>query len=79
MKNIIENIESDKEGSDSKELLVEDIMIRNVFSVNPNTSLFEALQLMCAKNIHTLPVVAENEIVGIIGRRDVINSFYVDM
>ncbi len=79
MKDIVKKIDKKEEDEDNRSVLVEDIMIKNVFSVTEDTSLFEVLQLMSSKNIHTLPVVLGTEIVGIIGRRDVINSFYADI
>jgi len=55
------------------ETCVGDIMTRNIISVKANTLLDEILDLMLRKNIHTLPVTAEDgkKIVGIIGRHDV--------
>ncbi len=80
MKDIVNKIENKQEQQNAKYLIVKDIMTRNVCSVSEETTLFEALKLMFDKNIHTLPVVVVSgkEIVGIIGRRDVINAFYAN-
>lgn len=76
MKDIVWKIENEPEQKEGEILFVKDIMIKNVFSVTEDTSLFEVLKLMCDKNIHTLPVISGKEIVGVIGRRDIINTFY---
>ncbi|MFC1754597.1 CBS domain-containing protein [Thermoproteota archaeon] len=53
-----------------------EVMTREVCTVEKEATLSEIILTMCTKNIHTLPVVEGDEIIGIIGRRDVINSFY---
>ncbi|HNX90510.1 MAG TPA: CBS domain-containing protein [Candidatus Omnitrophota bacterium] len=55
---------------------VKDVMTREVHHVTPDTSFMELIKIMHNKNIHTLPVIDKGEIVGIIGRRDVINTFF---
>jgi len=47
-----------------------------VISVSPTANLDEIISLMKYRNVRTLPVVSKNEIVGIIGRRDVYINFY---
>ncbi|HBG60443.1 MAG: hypothetical protein A2306_11355 [Omnitrophica WOR_2 bacterium RIFOXYB2_FULL_38_16] len=76
MKQIIGKLENAKEEYKSQKLFVEDIMIKNVFSVGEDDLLLDVINLMCKNNIYTLPVVSGKEIVGIIGRRDVLNVFY---
>jgi|SRR3989339_523476 len=76
MKKVIGKIENLKEEQKWEHLFVKDIMIENVYSVAENDSIYDVIKLMCEKNIHTLPVVSGKEIVGIIGRRDVLNAFY---
>ncbi len=51
-------------------------MTRNVSTVTEENSLADIVDIMCAKNIHTLPVVRDNKLVGIVGRRDMIMYFY---
>lgn len=57
-------------------LCVKDVMTRQVCVVGKEASLVDVISLMCGRNIHTLPVVEGGEIVGIIGRRDVLNHYY---
>jgi CBS-domain-containing membrane protein len=56
--------------------LVKEVMTKNVSTINRETTLFEMVNLMRDKNIHTLPVVEGEFIVGIVGRRDVIYAYY---
>ncbi len=51
-------------------------MSTDIISVNPEGSLDEIISLMKYRNIHTLPVTIQNELVGVIGRRDIFRSFY---
>jgi CBS domain-containing protein len=51
-------------------------MSTQVFTVNPEANLNEIIALMKYRNVHTLPVVNKNELIGVIGRRDVFKSFY---
>jgi CBS domain-containing protein len=51
-------------------------MSTEVISVNPEGSLDEIISLMKYRNIHTLPVIFQNKLVGVIGRRDIFRSFY---
>ena len=54
-------------------------MTKDVVTIAEKTTLYEIMKIMCEKNIHILPVmiVSEKEILGIIGRRDILNAFYV--
>lgn len=76
MQKIINDIEGGADPLKSCQAPIKQIMTRDVFTITPETTLYEVIRLMCGKNIHTLPVVAEKEIVGVIGRRDVINACY---
>ncbi len=61
------------------QLSADTLMTKEVMLITSETSLFEIIKIMTEKNIHTLPVVVidKQEIVGVIGRRDVINACYV--
>ena len=49
---------------------VSDIMSRNVSVLTEDNTLDDVMKLMYEKNIHTLPVVKDGKIIGIVGRRD---------
>ncbi|TVQ50231.1 MAG: CBS domain-containing protein [Saprospirales bacterium] len=54
----------------SKTVTVGDLMLTNVDTVNPDDSIKHAMKLMNAKKIGCLPVVKDNELVGIITEHD---------
>ena len=63
--------------SDVKKLTgttVENIYHKYAISVSPNTDINEINTLMAEKDIHTLPVLDCDKLVGIIGKRDVIHA-----
>lgn len=43
---------------------------RNVFSVDPDTMVYSAIELMCEKNIGGLMIVEQGKLVGIFTERD---------
>ena len=57
-------------------IMVKNVMTKSVSTIHEETSLIDAIILMWAKKIHTLPVVEDGKITGIIGRRDLLNAFY---
>ena len=79
MKNIIRDIDGQKDLDNYPNIQVNTLMTKDVVTITEETSLFEIIKIMCERNIHTLPVMLQSkkEIVGVIGRRDIINAFYV--
>ena len=71
-------LESEKKfGSDVKKLTgskIEDIYHKNPITISLDTALNEIITLMAEKDIHTLPVLDNDKLVGIIGKRDVIRA-----
>jgi predicted transcriptional regulator len=53
---------------------VGDICSRELISVTPETGLDELATLMAEKKVHTLPVMAGDTLVGIIGKSDIIRT-----
>lgn len=53
---------------------VEDIYQQDVVTVAPDTGIGEVASLMANKGIHTLPVVENGKLVGVIGKLDVIKG-----
>ncbi|MGP0564667.1 CBS domain-containing protein [Nitrospina sp. 32_T5] len=51
---------------------VEDIFQQDVLTVEPDTDMNEVATLMANHDIHTLPVVEDGKLVGVIGKVDVI-------
>jgi len=74
---LIKNGEILRDNSENNALpKVELAMSTEVIAVKPNADLNEIIALMKYRNIHTLPVVNNKRLVGVIGRRDVFKNFY---
>lgn len=58
----------------SKETLVQEIMASNVFTVKPSDNLDYCMELMYTKKIRHLPVIENDNIIGIISIGDVVKS-----
>lgn len=78
MKIIIKDIEAGTSSKDYENIKVDTLMVKDVVTITEETSLYEIMKIMCEREIHTLPVmvVSKKDIVGVIGRRDIINAFY---
>lgn len=53
---------------------VKDICNKKVVTVQPDTPLDELATLMAEKQVHTLPVMENEKLVGIIGKSDIIRT-----
>lgn len=53
---------------------VADICSKDLISVSPETTLEDLATLMAEKSIHTLPVIDDSELVGVIGKSDIIRT-----
>jgi CBS domain-containing protein len=58
---------------------VSDIYTRDPVSVTPETELDELATLMAEKKIHTLPVIAAGQLMGVIGKSDIIRTIAQEM
>jgi CBS domain-containing protein len=56
----------------NKNIVVEEIMTKDVIVVKPNTKILEAMHIMKKNNIGCLPVVQDKSLVGIITVKDII-------
>ena len=54
--------------------IVKDICSHDFVSVEPETGLEELATLMAEKKIHTLPVMEQGTLVGVIGKSDIIRT-----
>lgn len=68
------NVESPKLLANVK-LQVRDMDIHKTKGVTPNTSIKEAWELMKSENIKTLPVLRDDELVGVISTGDIAKSY----
>ena len=62
----------------SKNTSVGELMIREVFYINANSTLEESLALMTAKRIRHLPVLKNNQLIGIVTLGDVVKQIISD-
>jgi len=53
---------------------VADAMTSNPVTVRPETGIEELAGLMVDKNFHTLPVVDEGQLVGVVGKEDILRT-----
>ncbi len=69
-------LSSSKQYSDEIEkiaaIAIEKAMVKDPVTVNPETSITEIASLMVEKHFHTIPVVKNDKIVGIIGKEDIL-------
>ena len=62
-------------GADPDKSSVDDVMTAEVFTVPPDTDLQDAARQMAARWIRHLPVLDGDEIVGVVGMRDMTRVF----
>jgi CBS domain-containing protein len=54
--------------------VVKDAMTPDPVTVGPDTDIEEIAGLMIDKSYHTIPVVEDNKLVGIIGKEDILKT-----
>lgn len=57
---------------------VSEVMTADPITVNPDISIHDVASLMVENSIHTLPVVENGVIVGIVGKEDVLKTLIVE-
>jgi CBS domain-containing protein len=62
------------DGRSSKETEAREIMVREVYTVFPSTTVDECISLMMEKQIRHLPVMDQGRLVGIVSTRDVVRA-----
>jgi CBS domain-containing protein len=55
---------------------VSDIMTKNVFTLEENDTVEDVMKLMFSKGIHTIPVVKDGKVIGIMGKRDLVYACF---
>ena len=71
-------LESEKKFEDDLKKLtgskIEDIYHKNLITVSPDTYFSEIITIMAEKDIHTLPVLDGDKLIGIIGKQNIIHE-----
>jgi CBS domain-containing protein len=62
---------SDLIGKERLNSKVRNIMTKNVYTLDEDKKIEDAMHLMFGKKIHTIPITKDNKLVGVIGKRDV--------
>jgi CBS domain-containing protein len=57
---------------------VKDAMTADPVFVHPNTEIEEIAELMVDKNFHTVPVVENEKLIGVIGKEDILKTLIPD-
>ncbi len=52
---------------------IEQVMAKNLVTVSPRTTIKEVAEILSSKEFHAIPVVDNNELVGIVTTTDLIN------
>ena len=64
-----------RQGNDLEKLKADEIMTKDPVTVDINTPLDNALNIMIEKNIIRIPVTEEGHLVGVIARRDILRYY----
>jgi CBS domain-containing protein len=62
------------QGKTSKDTLVREIMSTRLFTIHPDQTVEEAMELMTQRHVRHLPVVVDDKVLGVISIGDVVNN-----
>jgi CBS domain-containing protein len=65
-------------GRGSPQTLVREIMVRDVACVRPDKSIEECMAIMTARRVRHLPVIGDEELLGIVSIGDMVKSIISD-
>ena len=71
---LISKKQIDKQVRKIAAVTVAEAMTPNPVTVQPDTNIEEVATLMVDRNFHTIPVVDEGELVGIVGKEDILRT-----
>lgn len=61
-------------GKSSKETYVREIMSTKLFTIHPDQTVEEAMEMMTTRRVRHLPVVADDQLLGVISIGDVVKN-----
>ncbi|MEN8124968.1 MAG: CBS domain-containing protein [Bacteroidota bacterium] len=59
-------------------LTIKDMMIKNPVTVSPDSTILEVSKLLASKEFHSLPVVEDGKLIGIVTTTDLLH-FFIDL
>lgn len=62
-----------------KSIRVGDLMTTDVVTISPQTHLLTILDIMLKRHIRRLPVVSDQEVVGIVSKTDMAGAYYAGL
>lgn len=62
------------QGKTSKDTLVREIMSTRLFTIHPDQTVEEGMELMTQRHVRHLPVVVDDKVYGVISIGDVVNN-----
>ena len=60
-----------------EEMIVKDVMVKDIITVTPKTSTSDAVQLMTEHNIGCLPVLLKSKLVGMLSERQIVKAVHL--
>ena len=76
MKKIIDVVDAGGDPQYDCRTSVKEMMTQEVVTITEEMSLYDMVKVMCDQHIHTFPVVRDGRLVGVVGRKDVVNACY---
>ena len=61
-------------GKTSRDTLVSEVMTEEVFTIHPDQTTHECMELLAEKHIRHVPVTMEDKVVGVISIGDIVND-----
>ncbi|MFH1768550.1 MAG: CBS domain-containing protein [Candidatus Omnitrophota bacterium] len=58
------------------EAKVKEFMAKHIFTLNEDDPIDEVMRVMFDKNAHTIPVMRGDELVGVVGKRDLVRACF---
>ena len=72
---ILNSFDQFLQDKNSQTTLVEDVMTKNPYRITPDALLSAAIDTMLEKRVNALPVVVNNQLVGLITTHDILKAF----
>ena len=67
---------SDMLKEEKTEAKVKDIMAKDVLTLREDSTLEDVMRVMFERGAHTIPITKEGKLVGVIGKRDLIRTYF---